>query len=52
MRARAIYAEVCRPSIPPEGKPPASGRNGTRDFDGEKLSNMKPTSTTDLDAWL
>ena len=32
------------------GEPPADGRNGERDFHGEKRSNETHASTTDLDA--
>jgi hypothetical protein len=34
------------------GEPPAAGRNGERDFHGEKRSNQTHTSTTDPDARL
>ena len=34
------------------GEPPAAGRNGERDFHGEKRSNETHASTTDADAWL
>jgi hypothetical protein len=34
------------------GEPPAPGRNGERDFDGEKRSNETHASTTDPDARL
>ncbi len=34
------------------GEPPAPGRNGERDFHGEKLSNETHASTTDPDARL
>ena len=34
------------------GEPPAAGRNGERDFHGEKRSNQTHASTTDLDARL
>ena len=34
------------------GEPPAAGRNGERDFHGEKRCNQKHASTTDLDARL
>jgi len=34
------------------GEPPASGRNGERDFHGEKRSNQTHASTTDRDARL
>ena len=34
------------------GNPPTSGRNGTRDFRGEKLSNATHASTSDPDARL
>ena len=34
------------------GEPPAPGRNGERDFHGEKRSNETHASTTDLDARL
>ncbi len=34
------------------GEPPAAGRNGERDFHGEKRSNETHTSTTDPDARL
>ena len=34
------------------GEPPASGRNGERDFHGEKRSNETHASTTDPDARL
>jgi hypothetical protein len=34
------------------GKPPAPGRNGERDFHGEKRSNESHASTTDADARL
>jgi transposase len=34
------------------GKPPSSGRNGARDFHGERLSNETHASTTDPDALL
>ena len=34
------------------GEPPASGRNGARDFHGKKLSNETHASTTDPDARL
>ena len=34
------------------GEPPAPGRNGARDFHGEKLSNETHASTTDPDARL
>ena len=34
------------------GEPPTPGRNGERDFRGEKRSNETHASTTDPDAWL
>ena len=34
------------------GEPPAGGRNGARDFHGEKRSNKTRASTTDPDARL
>src|SRR6478736_6750091 len=34
------------------GEPPGPGRNGERDFRGEKRSNETHASTTDPDAWL
>ncbi len=34
------------------GEPPAGGRNGERDFHGEKRSNETHASTTDPDARL
>ena len=34
------------------GEPPAPGRNGERNFHGEKLSNETHASTTDPDAQL
>jgi hypothetical protein len=34
------------------GEPPAPGRNGERDFHGEKRSNQTHASTTDPDARL
>ena len=34
------------------GEPPAPGRNGERDFHGEKRSNQTHASTTDPDAKL
>ena len=34
------------------GEPPAPGRNGERNFHGEKRSNETPTSTADPDACL
>jgi len=34
------------------GEPPTSGRNGERDFKGEKRSNQTHASTSDADARL
>jgi hypothetical protein len=34
------------------GEPPSGGRNGARDFHGERLSNETHASTTDPDALL
>jgi hypothetical protein len=44
------YADSGRPSIPPEVA--AAGRNGERDFHGEKPSNATHASNTDPAAQL
>ena len=50
-----IEAWASMKSFPPKdgsGEPPAPGRNGERDFHGEKRSNETHASTTDPDARL